>query len=314
MARVAASYPAATVPGADSVLELPERTLWGDAWRRFLAHNLARFGLLLYLLIAVTVVAGPLIWTTPVAQIDFTRSNAGVSWDHPMGTDDLGRDTFARVLLGGRVSIAVGIAAMLISISIGVLVGAAAGFFGGKVDLVLSRVIEVFLSIPQLPLLLVVTYLFRPIFVNALGPEIGVFVMIVSVIGGLNWMPTSRLVRAGFLSLREREFIEACRCLGVGPGRIILRHMLPNTLSPVIVSATLAVGAAMIAEATLSFLGLGFPPDFPTWGRLLNDAQNYITLNPLMAIFPGTCIFLAVLSVNFVGDGLRDALDTRRAV
>ncbi|MBM4416919.1 MAG: ABC transporter permease [Chloroflexi bacterium] len=313
MARVVATYPTASAPGSDSILDLPERTLWGDAWRRFRAHNLARFGLVLYLLIAVTVVAGPFVWTIPVGQIDFTRSNAGVTWDHPMGTDDLGRDTFARVLLGGRVSVAVGIAAMLISISIGVFVGASAGFFGGKVDLVLSRVIEVFLSIPQLPLLLVVTYLFRPIFVNALGPEIGVFVMIVSVIGGLNWMATSRLVRAGFLSLREREFIEACRCLGVGPGRIILRHMLPNTLSPVIVSATLAVGSAMIAEATLSFLGLGFPPDFPTWGRLLNDAQNYITLNPLMAIFPGMCIFLAVLCVNFVGDGLRDALDTRRA-
>jgi peptide/nickel transport system permease protein len=230
-----------------------------------------------------------------------------------MGTDDLGRDTFARVLWGGRVSVAVGLAAMLISISIGTLVGALAGFFSGWVDTVLSRFVEVFLSVPQLPVLLLVTYLFRGIFVDALGPELGVFVMIVSVIGGLNWMPTSRLVRAGFLTLREREFVEACRCLGVGSGRIIFKHILPNTLSPIIVAATLSVGASMIAEATLSFLGLGFPPDFPTWGRLLNDAQNYLTISPAMAVFPGLMIFLSVLSINFIGDGLRDALDPRRA-
>jgi peptide/nickel transport system permease protein len=307
-----ASAPARIVES--TVGELPERTLWQSAWMRFRKHRLARLGLILYLLVLGMVIVGPLVWRASLTDIDFGASNVVVSLAHPMGTDDLGRDTFARILWGGRVSVAVGIAAMLVSMSIGTLIGALSGFFGGTVDIILSRIVEVFLSVPQLPVLLLVTYLFRSVFVDALGPEMGVFVMIVSVIGGLNWMPTSRLVRAGFLTLREREFVEACRVLGVGNLRIIFKHILPNTLSPIIVAATLSVGASMIAEATLSFLGLGFPPDFPTWGRLLNDAQNYLTINPAMAIFPGLMIFFSVLSINFIGDGLRDALDPRRAV
>jgi peptide/nickel transport system permease protein len=302
---------APTTPHED-VAELPERTLWGDAWRRFKKHRMARTGLAVYLALIVLVLVGPFVWRVNVLDIDFMASNAAPSAVHPLGADDLGRDTLARILQGGRVSIAVGIAAMLVSITLGSLVGALSGYFGRWVDIVLMRITEVFLSIPSLPVLLMITYLFRQNFVNAFGPEIGVFVMIVLVLGGLNWMPTARLVRAGFLTLREREFVEACRCLGVGHGRIIFKHILPNTLSPIIVAATLSVGASMIAEATLSFLGLGFPPDFPTWGRLLNDALNFLTLNPLMAIFPGAMIFLAVLSINFVGDGLRDALDPRR--
>jgi peptide/nickel transport system permease protein len=308
----AASPPIAAPDGLAEIADLPERTLWSDAWRRFRKHRLARAGLITYLFLIAMVVAGPLLWRVSVSDIDFAASNVAISLAHPMGTDDLGRDTMARVLLGGRVSIAVGLAAMLVAMSIGTLVGAISGFFLGFADLTLMRMTEVFLSIPQLPVLLLVTYLFRPIFVTAFGPELGVFVMIVSVIGGLNWMATARMVRAGFLSLRDREFVEAARVLGVGSNRIIFKHILPNTLSPIIVAATLAVGASMIAEATLSFLGLGFPPDFPTWGRLLNDAQNYLEINPLMAIFPGLLIFLAVLSINFVGDGLRDALDPRK--
>jgi peptide/nickel transport system permease protein len=296
----------------EATAELPERSLWQSAWLRFRKHRLARLGLFLYLLVLGLVVIGPFLWRVSLTDIDFAASNVALSLAHPMGTDDLGRDTFARILWGGRVSVAVGIAAMLVSMSIGTMVGALSGFFGGTVDIILSRLVEVFLSVPQLPVLLLVTYLFRSVFVDALGPELGVFVMIVSVIGGLNWMPTSRLVRAGFLTLREREFVEACRVLGVSNARIIFKHILPNTLSPIIVAATLSVGASMIAEATLSFLGLGFPPDFPTWGRLLNDAQNYLTINPWMAIFPGMMIFLSVLSINFIGDGLRDALDPRR--
>jgi peptide/nickel transport system permease protein len=171
----------------------------------------------------------------------------------------------------------------------------------------------VFLSVPQLPLLLLIIYLYRNALVATLGPEVGVFLITVAVIGGLNWMPTARLVRAGFVTNREREYVEAARCLGAGPWRII-RHILPNTLSPIIVAGTLSVGAAMIAESTLSFLGLGFPPDVPTWGRLLFDAQNFLTLAPSQALFPGLMIFLAVLSINFVGDGLRDALDPRRTL
>ncbi|MDP8924947.1 MAG: ABC transporter permease [Chloroflexota bacterium] len=289
-----------------------DRSLIGDAWHRFRRHKLAVTGLVVYLALIVITVVGPWVWTVDKNAIDFTASNQ-FSAAHPLGTDDLGRDLLARILWGGRISIAVGLCAMLVAIVIGTLVGALAGYFGGWVDVVLSRLIEVFLAIPQLPLLLLIVYLYRTALVAAFGPELGVFIMIVAVIGGLNWMPTARLVRAGFITQREREYVEAARCLGAGPGRII-RHILPNTLSPIIVAGTLSVGAAMIAEATLSFLGLGFTPDTPTWGRLLFDAQNFLTLAPTLALFPGLMIFLAVLSINFIGDGLRDALDPRRTL
>jgi len=288
------------------------RSLVGDTWRRFRRHKLAVTGAFVYLALVLLTLVGPLVWRTPINDIDFSASNT-FSAKHPLGTDDLGRDTMARVLWGGRVSIAVGLCAMVVSMTIGVLIGALAGFFGGWVDIALSRIIEVFLAVPTLPLLLLVTYLYRNALVAIFGPEMGVFLMIVVVIGGLNWMATARLVRAGFVTQREREYVEAARCLGAGAWRII-KHILPNTLSPIIVAGTLSVGSAMIAESTLSFLGLGFPPDVPTWGRLLFDAQNFLTLAPATAIIPGTMIFLAVLSINFVGDGLRDALDPRRTL
>jgi peptide/nickel transport system permease protein len=288
------------------------RSLARDTWRRFRRHKLALTGAFVYLALVFLTIIGPLAWRTPINDIDFSSSNS-FSAKHPLGTDDLGRDTMARVLWGGRVSIAVGLCAMVVSMTIGVLIGALAGFFGGWVDIGLSRMIEVFLAVPTLPLLLLVTYLYRTALVAVFGPEMGVFLMIVVVIGGLNWMATARLVRAGFVTQREREYVEAARCLGAGAWRII-KHILPNTLSPIIVAGTLSVGSAMIAESTLSFLGLGFPPDVPTWGRLLFDAQNFLTLAPATAIIPGTMIFLAVLSINFVGDGLRDALDPRRTL
>jgi peptide/nickel transport system permease protein len=295
------------------------RSLIGDTWRRFRRHKLALAGAFVYVAMVLITVIGPLLWRNPINDLDFMYTNTCsgfLCWStaaHPLGADDLGRDTLARVLWGGRVSIAVGLCAMLVAITIGVFVGALAGFFGGWVDIVLSRVIEVFLSVPTLPLLLLVIYLYRNALVSVFGPEMGVFLMIVAVIGGLNWMATARLVRAGFVTQREREYVEAARCLGAGPTRII-KHILPNVLSPIIVAGTLSVGSSMIAESTLSFLGLGFPPDVPTWGRLLFDAQNFMTLSPQTAIIPGTMIFLAVLSINFVGDGLRDALDPRRTM
>ncbi len=289
-----------------------ERSLWKDAWRRFRHHKLAMVGAIIYALLILMTIVGPFVWTRGINDIDLLASNQ-FSAAHPLGADDLGRDVLARILWGGRISIAVGLAAMLVAVTIGVLVGAVAGFFGGWVDTLLSRFIEVFLSVPQLPLLLVVVYLYRSALVGALGPQLGVFAMIVGVIGGLNWMPTARLVRAGFITQREREYVEAARCLGAGPWRLI-RQILPNTLSPIIVAGTLSVGSSMIAESTLSFLGLGFPPDVPTWGRLLFDALNFLTISPSLALFPGLMIFLAVLSINFIGDGLRDALDPRRTL
>ncbi len=290
------------------------RSLWGDAWRRFRRHRLAMAGAVAFLFFTAATLVGPLVYSVQINAIDFKVSMAPPSGLHPFGTNDLGQDMLARVLWGGRVSIAVGITAMMIAVTLGTLVGAISGYFGRTIDMVLMRITDVFISVPQLPLLLLIIYLFRDKLSRMFGPQLGIFWLIVVVIGGLNWMRTARLIRAGFLSVKEKEFIEAARCIGVRTGGQIFRHILPNTLSPVIVSATLSVGSAMIAESTLSFLGLGFPPDVPTWGRLLYDAQNYLQLAPHMALFPGLMLCLAVLSVNYVGDGLRDALDPTRTL
>jgi peptide/nickel transport system permease protein len=203
---------------------------------------------------------------------------------------------------------------MLIAVIVGVIIGAVAGYAGGKVDAALMWLTDLFLSLPQLPLLLLIIYLFRDSLKQWVGPELGVFILIVAVIGGFRWMPVARLVRAQFLSLREKEFVEAARALGVKPIRLVIRHILPNAMGPVIVAGTIDVAAAIIAESTLSFLGLGFPPDIPTWGRILFDAKDYLDVAPHWALFPGTAIFLTVLAINYVGDGLRDALDPRRVL
>lgn len=303
-----------SVPSGAAVRRQYTRSLWGDAWRRFRRHRLAMAGAMAFVFFAAGTLIGPLIYGVAINTIDFKASMMPPSPIHPFGTNDLGQDMLARVLWGGRVSIAVGITAMLMSVTLGTLVGATSGYFGRTADLILMRITDMFISLPQLPLLLLVIYLFRDSLARALGPQLGIFWLIVGVIGGLNWMHTARLIRAGFLAVKEREFVEAARCIGVGTARQILRHILPNVLSPVIVSATLSVGTAIIAESTLSFLGLGFPPDVPTWGRLLYDSQNYLQLAPHMALFPGLMICLTVLSVNYVGDGLRDALDPTRTL
>lgn len=283
-----------------------------EAWRRFRKHRLAVASAAILALLVLAVLFGPLVWTLPVDEIDFSKRLQGPSWEHPLGTDDLGQDLLARILYGGRISLAVGFAAMLVAVTFGVLVGAVAGMSGGKLDATLMWLTDLFLSLPQLPLLLLIIYLFRDSLVGVVGPELGVFILIVIVIGGFNWMPVARLVRAQFFSLREKEFVEAARALGASRIRLVLRHILPNALGPVIVAATIDVAAAIIAESTLSFLGLGFPPDIPTWGRLLFDAKDNLDFAPHWALFPGLAIFLTVLTINFVGDGLRDALDPRR--
>lgn len=284
-------------------------SIWGNAWYRFRQDKMAVLGAVVLAVIVVSVIFGPLIYNTPIDQIDFSNSAAPPTWQHPFGTNDLGQDQLARILVGGRISIAVGLTAMLVAISVGTTIGAVAGFYGGLLDNLLMRFTDLFLSLPQLPLLLLTIYLFRDVMRAIAGPELGIFILIVLVIGGLNWMSVARLVRAGFLSVREKDFVMAARALGARPQRLIWVHILPNVLGPVIVAATLAVGNAIITESTLSFLGLGFPPDVPTWGRMLYDAQNYIQSAPHMVIFPGMAIFLTVLSINYVGDGLRDALD-----
>jgi peptide/nickel transport system permease protein len=272
------------------------------------------FSLVLLTLLVAAVVLGPLLWPLAVNDIDFSARLATPSAAHPLGTDDLGQDLLARLLYGGRISLAVGLAAMAMAIGVGVLVGALAGMSRGWVDTALMWLTNLFLSLPQLPLLLLVIYLFRETLKNAFGPELGVFFLIVLVIGGFSWMPVARLVRAQFFSLREKEFVEAARALGASRARLVWRHILPNALGPVIVAGTVDVAGAIIAESTLSFLGLGFPPDIPTWGRILFDAKDYLDIAPHWALFPGLAIFLTVLAINFIGDGLRDALDPRRVL
>ena len=287
---------------------------WQEAWRRFKRHRLAYWSLWLLGLMVLAVLLGPLVYKVGVNDVDFQSTLAGPSLKHPMGTDDLGRDILARVLYGGRISLAVGMAAMLMAISVGVLVGAVAGMARGWVDAVLMWVTDLFLSLPQLPLLLLLIFLFRDPLKKMFGLELGIFILIVVVIGGFRWMPVARLVRAQFFSLREKEFVEAARALGASVPRQVMRHILPNSLGPVIVAASIDVAAAIIAESTLSFLGLGFPPDIPTWGRILYDGRDYMDLAVHWAMFPGLAIFLTVLTINFIGDGLRDALDPRRVL
>ncbi len=285
-----------------------------EAWRRFRRHKLAVVSMVVLSLMVLLVAFGPILWQVPINEIDFTARLAGPSLKHPLGTDDLGQDLFARMLYGGRISLAVGLAAMLVAVVVGVVIGAIAGISRGSIDAALMWLTDLFLSLPQLPLLLLIIYLFRDTLKNAFGPEVGVFILIVAVIGGFRWMPVARLVRAQFFSLREKEFVEAARALGASTSRTVVRHILPNSLGPVIVAGTIDVAAAIIAESTLSFLGLGFPPDIPTWGRLLFDAKDYLDIAPHWALFPGAAIFLAVLTINFIGDGLRDALDPRKVM
>ncbi|HUG07169.1 MAG TPA: ABC transporter permease [Candidatus Limnocylindria bacterium] len=289
----------------------PARSLWSDAWHQFTRHSLAMGGLVTLTALVIFTLIGPLVYRTPINIIDFTVALQGPSVAHPFGTDDLGRDLMARAMQGGRISIAVGITSVLLAMILGTAIGALAGFFA-RLDNPLMRLTDLFLSLPILPLLLVIIYLFRDTLRSMLGPEAGIFIMIVAVIGVLNWMPVARLVRASFLSLKQKEFVEAARAVGDPDSRIILRHILPNVLGPVLVAATIGVGAAILTESTLSFLGLGFPPDMPTWGRLLYDAKDYLDFAPHWAIFPGLLIFLTVLSINYIGDGLRDALDPRK--
>jgi peptide/nickel transport system permease protein len=288
----------------------PPRNQWWDVWDQFKTHKGALFGLGFFVFTLLFVFIGPLIWTLDAQYIDIRARNAGPSLAHPMGTDQLGRDTMARMMAGGQTSIAVGLTAMALALILGTLVGVLAGYFR-RLDGLLMRTTDLFLAMPLLPLLLVTIMLFRDPLRANFGPEGGIFILIVVMIGVTSWMQTARVVRADVLALKEREFVLAARSIGTPSHRMITRHLLPNVMSPIMVSATLGIANAIITESALSFLGLGFPSDFPTWGRLLFDATDWLTQNPERVIWPGLAISLTVLSVNYIGDGLRDALDPR---
>ncbi|MCC6168138.1 MAG: ABC transporter permease [Caldilineaceae bacterium] len=294
----------------NSQVRRTQRTLWGDAWVQFRRNRLAMLGLVILTLLTLVSVVGPVVYDVDPEFIDILAAEQSPSWEHPMGTDDLGRDMMARTLYGGRVSLAVGVVAMAIAIFLGAAIGLLSGYFR-ELDNLLMRFTDMMLSLPQLPLLLVIIMLFRESLRAAFGPEIGIFILIVFVIGVLGWMPTARIVRGSVLSIKEKEFVEAATCVGSRRGKIMARHILPNVLSPIIVSATIGVANAILNESALSFLGLGFPSDVPTWGRLLYEGKDFLTRTPWVVIWPGALISLTILSINFMGDGLRDALDPR---
>ncbi|MDC1228944.1 ABC transporter permease [Octadecabacter sp.] len=290
--------------------DAPARNQWWDVWDQFKTHKGAVMGAAFFIFIILAVYIGPYIWTIDPTYIDVRARNQGPTWTHPFGTDQLGRDMLARMMAGGQTSISVGLTAMGLALFLGTLVGVLAGYFK-RIDGLLMRTTDLFLALPLLPLLLVMVMLFRQPLSASFGPETGIFILIVTAIGITSWMPTARIVRGDVLALKEREFVLAARSIGTRPGKMILRHVLPNVMSPIMVSATLGIATAIITESALSFLGLGFPPDFPTWGRLLFDATDFMQQHPERVMWPGLAISLTVLSVNYMGDGLRDALDPR---
>ncbi len=295
---------------------------WRDVWRQFRSHKGAVLGLGFLAFVTLFCLLGPWLWPVDPGDLDVRNKDlrplyhwlwdreARVAWAHPLGSDQLGRDLLAQLIAGGRVSLAVGWTAMLLSLVIGTLVGVLAGWFR-PLDGLLMRFTDLVLALPILPLLLVVMLLFRDPLRAAFGPETGIFILIVAVIGATSWMQTARIVRGDVLTLKEREFVLAARSLGTPARRMIPRHVLPNVLSPIMVSATLGLASAIITESALSFLGLGFPSDFPTWGKLLFDSTDRMADFPERVLWPGLAISLTVLSVNYIGDGLRDALDPR---
>jgi peptide/nickel transport system permease protein len=273
--------------------------------RRFLRHRMATAGLVVLLLLVLSAVFAPLAPHDPNALSTLERKQ-GPSADHWFGTDKAGRDIFARTLWGGRISLVIGLAATGVALAIGTTIGALSGYFGGKTDTVLMRLTDVFLCFPQLFVLIVAATLIRTTSLRALQGSIAPIAL---VIGVLSWMGLARIVRATFLALREKEFVEAARAAGAGHARIIVRHVLPGAVGPIVVQATLLIAASIITESGLSYLGFGVQPPTASWGNLLRDAQAFMRTQPVFAIAPGMMVFLTVMSINFVGDGLRDALD-----
>lgn len=248
------------------------------------------FGLFVLGFMVLAVIFGPMIYTVDPIKPNIPQSSQQPSAQHLLGTDDVGRDMLARILYGGRISLANGISAMMVALIVGTLVGAFSGFFGGKIDMILMRITEICLALPAVPVLMLIIYLFRDTLKAALGPNLGIFVLIVVVLGSLNWMTIARVVRSQFLQIKQREFVEACHALGATDWRIMFTHILPNCFGPLAVAATLAVGQAIITESVLSFLGVGFPSDTPTWGRMVADYKDWLGILNNAVLSPGVCI------------------------
>jgi peptide/nickel transport system permease protein len=296
----------AGAPASVEALGLEEHGLSQRAlvWRRFRRHKLAMASIIILVLMGLAVALAPLLTPYSFSEQHLDQLLQGPSAEHWLGTDQLGRDELTRLLYGGRVSLLVGLGVALVSAVVGTLAGAAAGYYGGRIDNAVMRLTDLFLSIPLLVILIIAS--------RATGGHTLDIVLVVSL--GL-WMFLARIVRGLFLSLREKEFVEAARALGASDARIIFRHMMPNALGVIIVNITLTVAIAILTESLLSFLGFGIQPPTPTWGNMLEDGRSLMTIAPWLVWFPGLAILLVVLCVNFLGDGLRDALDpTQRRV
>ena len=285
---------------APDLTSRPARTPWQIAFARFRRSKLALLGLLVIAAMSLIAIFADAIAPYGENEIDLFNITAKPSAEHWLGTDELGRDELSRLMFGARISLVVGVGAALLATAIGIVVGSLAGFYGGWVDSALMRFVDVILAFPAIFLLL--------IFFSIQGSSV---LTVILFLGLFSWMWLARVIRGEFLSLKERDFIEAARSIGVPDGRLMWRHLLPNVGAAIIVSTTLTIAYAMLAEATLSFLGFGVPPGTPTWGNMLNAARPNYTQVPLLAIAPGLTLTIAVLAINFVGDGLRDALDPR---
>jgi peptide/nickel transport system permease protein len=275
-------------------------------WRRFRRHPGAIAGSILLILVVLSVILVSFSPYDPEAS-DIRSRLEPPSWKHPFGTDPLGRDMLTRVLYGGRISLFVGLMVVVITLIIGVPIGALAGYFGGLIDNVLMRITDAGLSFPSLLVLILMSAILRETELPFVQENSALTIAV--VMGMLSWMTVTRLVRAAFLTIREQEFVIAAHCIGAPDFRIMTRHILPNAMGPIIVESTLEMGYAIMEESGLSFLGFGVRPPTPSWGNLLNRAQEHMTQHPWLAIFPGIMIFIAIISVNYIGDGLRDALD-----
>jgi peptide/nickel transport system permease protein len=298
--------PGQKMPGSlSSASKRRQESMMGLVMRRFWRHKPAVVGLIILIILILSAILAPFITMDPDA-LSVSERKQGPSAAHILGTDEAGRDVFARTLYGGRISLTIGLAATLIALIIGTAIGAVGGYFGGPIDAAMMRLTDAFLCFPQLFVLIVLGTLMRTTELRVLQ---GSILPIALVIGVLSWMGLARLVRATFLGLKEKEFVEAARAAGGTNTRIMLRHVLPGAVGPIVVQASLLVAASIITESGLSYLGYGVQPPTATWGNLLKDAQPQMQQLPVFAIAPGMMIFLTVMSINFIGDGLRDALD-----
>jgi peptide/nickel transport system permease protein len=275
---------------------------WPVVWRRFRKHRVAYVGFFFFVFLLALVITGPYMVAYQLDEVSLSERMHMPSWKHWFGTDELGRDTWVRIMHGGRVSLTVGLIVGISTVILGGLIGILAGYVGGVLDNALMRLVDTIYTIPRIVLLLVLSKLAGPGLLN-----------IIIILVALEWTNAARLARSAVLSFREQEFVLAARCLGASRWRVMLRHLLPNSLAPLIVAATLDAGAAIRAETTLSFLGLGIQPPTPSWGNLLTNAATNIFIAPLQVFLPGLFIFFALMSFNLLGDALRDALDPRLA-